>query len=303
MPRRPAVLSTLLALLVALPATGIADEALDDEQAHQEMLDLSNAAAEAVADEEFEIGAVKFRQAYESYPDPVLLNNEMIAWYRADDCRNALVPARRYLDDYDQEGDDVSPEDRRNIETVMVDCHLELAEDALEDDNAVLANYHLDMLSDSGPQDDNRDRYTRLRDRLEDQTDAPESTAETEPTAPDRPDTGWSDADLGWAQIAGGIAVAGVGLSMHTVALSRQSHLEDLSNSESLEDQRQFDTLQDQWSSYQNTARWVVPSLYVVGAAAIGSGTYFLLRDSDDELAVSPAVGPDSTGISVGGRF
>lgn len=302
MPRHMfASLLSMLALVVALPVTSAADESpddSDDDEAYQEMLDLSNAAADAVAADNFEIGAVKFRQAYDSYADPVLLNNEMIAWYRADDCRNALVPARAYLEQYDQEGDDVSPDDRRNIETVMIDCHLELAEEALDDDNAVLANYHLDMLSDAEPEDDDRQRYDNLREDLEQQADdQPVATAAS--TSPDT-SSGWSDTHLGWTQIAGGIAAAGIGLSMHTVALSRQSHLRDLSE----DDPDRFETLQDDWSGYQNTARWVVPSLYLVGAAAIGSGTYFLLRDSeDDDLTVSPTVAPGETGLSLEGRF
>lgn len=296
----PSRLITLLAvaatLVVLMPSVAAAQQDEDGED-YDTMLELSNAGAESVADGQFEIGAIQFRQAYEHYADPVLLNNEMIAWYRAEDCHNALEPAERLREIFDEQGDELESDDRRNVRTVMVECRLNLAEEALGEDHPILADYQLERLGDAQLEDDERDRYQQLRDALPDHIATDASSDQPPPSA--QPASG--SAHLGWAQVTAGIAVAGLGLSMHTVALNRQSQLRELSE----QDSELFEQRQDEWAGFQNTARWAVPALYVVGAAAIGSGTFFLLRDDTDEEAVSlgPSLAPRGAGLSLSGRF
>lgn len=270
----------------------------EDDEAYQEMLDLSNAAADAVADEQFALGAVQFRRAYDSYPDPVLLNNEMIAWYRADDCRNALRPARDFLELEDT--DNISEEDRQNVRTVLVDCHLNLSEEAVEADNPALAAYHLDAVDDVERSNEEDERYQALRQQLDEQHEAPEPTPQND----QRQDADTSPNYLGWGQVSGGVLLAGLGMTFHSVALNRQSVLQDL------EERGQgalLETRKEQWGSFQNTARWLVPTLYVAGAAAIGSGIYFVLSDSgshtDASTAVGPSLSPEHAGVVLSGRF
>ncbi len=296
MPYRLTLLLVAAAALLLMPTAAAADD-----DAYQEMLQLSRAAADAVDDGNFELGAVKFRQAFDAHPDPVLLNNEMIAWYRADDCHNALVPARTFLDLYGQNEEDIDESDRRNVRTVTIECHLQLAERALDDDDLILANYHLDMVSPKDHDDDEQQRYTALRDDLSAHPDFDAAPSDDTPSAAASPGDGSSSQHFAWGQIAGGVALAGIGLSMHTVALSRQSQLQSLAE----EDASLFEERRSDWSDYQNTARWMVPTLYVLSAAAIGSGTYFLLRDESGPglSSISPAIGPDHTGLTLTGQF
>lgn len=291
------LVASLFILVFPLAALAQSDDDADDES-YREMIDLSNAAADAVADGNFEIGAVKFRQAYDSYPDPILLNNEMIAWYRAGDCQKALPPAQLFLETGDPEEDDIDSQDRNDVETVLIECHLELADDALDDDNAVLATYHLDTLSPLERTDDEQKSYETLRAAL---AEVDDEHVEDQSVAP-APAAAASSQHFGWMQIAGGIALAGVGLSLHTVALTRQSQLE------SLADAGESDLLadrQEQWGGFQRTTRWAVPTLYALGATAVGSGIYFLMRPSaaDESVALTPQISTEQAGLSLTGRF
>ncbi len=264
-----------------------------EEEGYREMLDLSDEAARAVHDGEFALAAIKFRQAYETYPDPILLKNEMITWFHADDCRSALPPGRAFL-----KTDDVEPEDEEDVEAVQIECGLRLAEEASENQDFFLATYHLDNLPELERTDEEEARYQAVRQAIP----APEIDASAGAGG-----AGGAN-HLGWAQIAGGLTVVGVGLSLHAVALDRQSLLQELSQSEDPADARLLDRHIDQWESYQSTTRWLVPTLYVLGAAAIGSGTYFLIRDSsaggDTDLATfSPTISGDQVGFSFQQRF
>lgn len=282
--------SFVVITVVLLVATSASAE--DD---YDEMIELSNAAAEAVGEQHYEIGAAKFRQAYRSYPDPVLLNNEMIAWYRADDCRNALRPARDFLELGDS--DEISSQDRQNVRTVLVDCHLELSEEAFEDGNAALAGYHLDAVEPVDRSDEEEERYRALRERLTDQTDT--AVADAEPP----PQTAASPNFFGWAQISGGLLVAATGAALHSVALNRQSVMRDL---EERGQAALLEARKEEWGGFQNTTRWAVPALYLLGAAAIGSGTYFVLTgssDGTDTTALHPSVFSDGATLTLSGRF
>ncbi len=300
MPSR--IVAVVIALVtLGMPLVATADENPGDEDDYEAMLDLSNAAADAVADGQFAIGAVKFRQAYERYADPILLNNEMIAWYRGDDCNNALRPADRFLEL--ERTEEIDPQDRENVRTVLVECHLRLAEQALQRDDLVLATYHLDTLSPIERDDEKQEQYDELRARLDQRE--PEDEADDVASAPAQTPT--TTNHLGWGQIAGGIALAGIGLSMHTVALNRQSELRRLADDAETHDGAAalFEDRRSEWAGFQNTARWMVPTFYVLGAAAIGSGAYFLWQDplGDDPVAVSPDVSLRRVGVSVSGRF
>lgn len=286
--RRLLAFATIIAI-VAVPLTSFADGD------HARMLELSDLATEAVNGEQFERGAVKFREAYDTYPDPILLNNEMIAWFQAGDCSNALRASHRYLDT-----DDVEPEDLPTLDAIQKNCHLQLAQDAAKEENPYLTTYHLEQLSRFDLDDDDQDTYDDLRDDL----------AEIRPfdTDDDEPETfahtSYSNT-LHWAQISGGVAIAGIGAALHVVALDRQSQLRSLADSDDPHDATRFQQKQQDWGSYQRTTRWAVPTLYAVGALSIGSGIYFMARNrSASGLAtVAPSVSTDRVGLSLSGRF
>lgn len=280
------------ALIVFFPLAVSAEDR--DEEAYEEMLDLSNAAADAVGEGHFELGAIKFRQAYATYPDPILLNNEMIAWYRADDCRSALPPARQFM-----ASEGLEPEDRGDVEAVQIQCHLKLAGEALDEEDAMLASHHLDALEALPLEGEDQESYQSFRHRLDEQSPSVDhdATAYEELEIDDR-----SSNSLTWAQISGGIAVTGVGLALHSVALSRQSQLRELADAG---DAERLGERQESWGSYQSTARWAVPTMYTVGGLAIGSGIFLLMRDQTlaDLFALTPSISDERVGVSLFRRF
>ena len=278
-----------LALVSMAPLVAVADE--DDD--YEKMLDLSTEAAEAVADGHYELGAIKFRQAYATYPDPILLNNEMIAWYRADDCQNALAPARKFL-----QSEGLEPEDRQDVQAVRVRCKLRLASQAVEEQDPFLAAYPLDNLEGLQLDEEEQQTYHALRQTLGDDLGIGDQKDVTTgaPTA--------SSNTLWWSQIAGGIALTGIGMTMHGVALARQSALRSMTESQ---DAALLDERREEWASFQNTARWAVPTLYIAGGLTIGSGVFFLMRNrsegQDPDLALSPVMDSEQLGLSLSGRF
>ncbi len=277
-------------LIFCLPLLASANE----DDAYEEMLDLSNAAADAVGEGQFELGAITFRQAYDAYPDPILLNNETIAWYRADDCRSALPPAQRFL-----ESEGLEPDDRGDVESVMVQCHLRLAKESLDDENTMLASHHLESLAGLDMDAEHEQTYRELRDTVEQlaSSSEPEDSALHVESAADTPSN-----SLTWAQISGGIAVTGIGLALHSVALSRQSELQSLAEAG---DAQRLRDRQDEWGSSQSTARWAVPTMYTIGGLAIGSGIFLLMTDRTvaDLFALSPSISDDRIGVSLARRF
>ncbi len=281
--------ATVLAFLIC-PVNAFAD---DD---HQRMLELSDIATDAVADGQFEVGAVQFREAYETYPDPILLNNEMIAWFQAEDCDNALRAANHYL-----ETDEVEPEDLPTVKTVQRNCHLQLAATAAEEQNPHLAAFHLEQLEDFElEEEEEKEKYDELRQAVDEST----------PLSEDHDDV---DVDsessriqsMAWAPISGGIAVAGVGFALHAVALDRQSQLRTMADSQDPQDALRFQDKQQQWGSYQRTTRWAVPTLYAVGALSIGSGIFLMTRDqsSSQSVSVAPSASSEGMGVSFSGQF
>ncbi len=282
--------SAIICFLLLVPTLAQAEG-----DAYETMLDLSDEATEFVLEGNFELGAVTFRQAYQSYADPILLRNEMIAWYRAEDCQNALTPARAFLNT-----DEAEPQDRKDVQTVQRECHLRLAEEAFDEEHQLLAAFHLDSVSPL-IDDESEEKYRELRKRLDQRTTTAQTAAGAEPVG-----LGFSRRDLGWLQVTAGVASIGVGLAMHTVALDRQAQLAQLSNSDAPTDAIILQRRQEDWGSYQRTTRWAVPALYGLGGVALGSGIYFLLRGDtapDTSFALTPGLSPQRVGLDFSARF
>ncbi len=263
--------------------------------AYQEMLRLSDDATEAVLDGELELGAITFRKAYTAYPDPILLKNEMIAWFRADDCRAALAPAHAFL-----QTEDAAPQDREDVRTVQVECHLRLADESLAKDQPLLANYHLDVLESLELRDDEPQRLDALRRRLP----APQDS-HTARTA--GPGAGADTSPLKvWLPIVAGVGLLGAGSTVHFVALDRQAQLDQFANSDRTTDAILLHRRQEDWRDFQNRARWLVPTLYALGVASIGVGTFFRFTapsPSSETLTLSPTITGDSLGMDFITRF
>ncbi|RVU44772.1 hypothetical protein EA187_09535 [Lujinxingia sediminis] len=265
-----------LAMLVLITLFGTPALAQDDESPeYQRMLQLSDEATIAVLDGNFEAGAITFRAAYRAYPDPVLLKNEMIAWYRAGDCHSALPPARNFL-----QSEKALPEDIADVRTVERDCHLQLGEEALKDDDLALADYHLDRLGALELPAESEQRLDALRTQY-----AARVLTNSDPINRSE-DAGWSPPPTpALALFGGGAAGAITGLSLHIIALQRQNELNSLSNSTDPNDARRLRQRRAAWDGYQRASRWLVPTLYTLSAAAIGAGIYITLTETSGDAS------------------
>lgn len=296
--RRPLICLAAVTLLTFCSAQALAQD--EESPEYQRMLQLSDEATTAVLDGNFETGAITFRAAYRAYPDPVLLKNEMIAWYRAGDCHSALPPARSFL-----QSEKALPEDIADVRTVERDCHLQLGEEALQSEDLALAGYHLDRLDTLELPAESEQRLAALRTRYDAQIPPPPAPLE----CPD--DTGWSaPPPRALALLGGGTAGALTGLGLHIVALQRQDELDTLSNSTDPNDARRLRQRRDAWDGYQRTTRWLVPTLYTLSAAAIGAGIYLTLTappdsppDGTHALRLGPALFPGFGGAQLSGTF
>lgn len=296
---RISIIASSLLLLTISPALAGAQENypaddLASSPAYQQMLDLSDEATEAVLNGDFEIGAVKFRIAYRTFPDPILLKNEMIAWFRAEDCLSALPPAADFL-----ESDDVQPKDREDVQTVQTQCHLQLAEDAIAELNPLLATHHLEAIAELPRDKEAERRYRKARHELDGLPIrlAPPDAHSSSSAASSRTQT------LGWAQIATGLAMGGAGLAVHSVYLDRKGQLAQFERSERPEAQLLYITREKEWQSFLATGRWAIPTLYTLSALTIGSGIFFLTRQHTDAASFTPSAGPREVGLIITKRF
>lgn len=289
----PRLGSLLCFLALSLsPSLGFAQ----DDENYELMLELSDRATEAVLSGDFQLGAITFRKAYQASPDPILLKNEMIAWYRAGDCRSALPPARAFL-----QTDDVEPQDRDDVHTVEVECHLTMASDSLDTGELLLATYHLGVLDTLELEGDDLAAFQHLNSRLsrEEPVEAPFGYTAESQIPPQRNHL------RTWIPVVAGVGILGAGATIHTVALDRQAQLEQFSTSEVVTDQILLYRRQQDWGDFQRRAQWLVPTLYALGAASIGAGIFFHVQGGSDAPAVSltPALSTQAFGLDLSGRF
>lgn len=295
-----ALCSLLIPNIIPARATAQEQSASDlaNSPAYQRMLDLSDEATQAVIDGEFELGAIKFRSAFRQFPDPILLKNEMIAWYRADDCLSALPPAQAFL-----KSDDVQPEDKDDIQTVQVECHLRLAEIANTDQNTLLAIHHLQALTDLPRDEKAEHRYQKQLQQAEKLETSLRAQFASEPTTSQSTSAATNPRrTLGWTQIAAGVALAGAGAALHTVYLDRKNQLAQYERSDRPEAQLIYKSREPEWRPFLSTARWAIPSTYALAAIAIGSGTFFLIHQPKDTI-ISPTANSHLVGVTIYRRF
>ncbi|MBA2660880.1 MAG: hypothetical protein H0U74_01180 [Bradymonadaceae bacterium] len=258
------------------------------------MLELSDEGTEAIIDGRFEEAAAKFREAYQAFPDPVLLKNEMIAWYRAGYCIKAIPAAAGYL----QSGE-VTDSDRRDVNKVQVVCNIQLAEEALADNNLEAAESLIQETQKLEMTDEQHAQLVALQDHLEEQRPKPE----LEPV-PAPPSPGVSKQMIGWGLTGSGAVMLTGAIVYHIVALDRQSELYALRDSRAPGAEQAFKLRQAELTDPQRRARWMVPTLYTLGAALTAGGVYFLLIESgEDQPAIQARLFPAVSGSSAGARL
>lgn len=108
---------SILAVLVGLTlllTSAVAAAQTDQERA----VALANEAQEAFANRDYERAAEKFAQAYSFYPDHSLQMNEMVSWYKATRCEQALEVGNRIV----QGKPTLSEQDESDLDKVYIEC-------------------------------------------------------------------------------------------------------------------------------------------------------------------------------------
>lgn len=277
--------TTILVALLVLGVSSVGSAQTPDE--------LNQAGIEAFAAGEFERAAQNFKAAHDKDPDPIFRKSEAVAWFKAGNCEDAIEAANAFLlqwNDGEAEANEAS--------SVVANCKIELATTAADSDSFDLAERLLFEAEQHARDSYTRDRISSARVELARQRKAAleeeraarqeKEVVIAEPPAPEP-----RSRVPGYATIAAGSALLVAGGVLHTVALARTApRLRDAEYGDRAE--------YDQLARRLDTSRILVPVLYAVGAATLGTGIWLTVNKSGEEPSRSGEV---SGGVSFSGRF
>ncbi len=251
---------------------------------------LNNEGITAFEAGDFELAAKKFFEAWNIDQDPTLRKNEAIAWFKANKCKEASEASASYID-----SGAADKETRSEMKAILSNCRVSYAREAAEVRDFNLAENFLveaEGFAETAVPKENiqlaRLDIARLRDdynqEIRQRALAKQATIDSE-----------ADSDTNWpAIITGtGAAILTTAVVYHIVAATYYaSEYEDVAKRGT--DRPRYDDL----ASSLDTARWLVPTLYALGATTTGIGVYFLYNDSADTSAA-----PSSGGVTFSGQF
>lgn len=259
-------------MLFGFPSAAFAQD--DSER----MIELNEEGFKAFSEERFEDAARAFEEAYEASPDPVLRKNEAIAWFKAGRCTDALTAANAFL-----LAENTQVQDKKEVRSVVANCKVGLAREALKAGSYDLAETMLAEAESLEPDDYARDQIGIVRVEIATARSASQEEAEVVVEDQDEGMDPGTVQTIGWVLSGTGIAITVTAIAYHIMALLDQSELEDISNDGG--DRKRFNELQDSIG----TARWAVPTLYVVGLVTGGAGATILLLNHRGESSPAAA--------------
>ncbi|MEZ4460239.1 MAG: hypothetical protein R3E66_11040 [bacterium] len=276
--------------IILLLLCGLASPAVAQTRAEKKQIKaLNEAGITAFQEGRFADAAASFREAWKIHPDPTLRKNEAIAWFKANNCKEASEAATSFLD-----AADTDPEARGEINSVLANCRVEYAREAMRFKDFKLAEDFLAQAENLATADVTKENIRQARLELakaRSEVEAPVEatptvvTANAEPTQPVWP----------YVVAGTGAAIVLTAAIYHVVSLtSTASEYEDVAAAG--RDKARYNEL----ASSLDTARWLVPTLYAVGLATTGVGAYFVFGRED--TATTPAA-PTSAGVTFSGSF
>lgn len=294
--------------LMAIPAiAGAQDAPPADAPPAGDIVKLNEDGIAAFQAGNFEEAATKFRQAYEIQPENTLKKNEAVAWFKAGNCENALRAGREFLALADV--DELSQTEAR---AVTLQCDLQLARTAVDAGDLDKAEQHTASARINQPdpqavkQLDQLDADIAAKRKIEEEArqkalaDA-EARRKAEQAAAAN-DGGGSSSALGLGLMSGGGALLVGTLVYHVVMLASVApKFRDVAAAG--DDRARYDDL----GKKLETANWLVPTLYAVGAVTTGVGVWFWMQSSaETDAAAAATASPRRArefGVSVGWRF
>jgi len=195
-----------------------------DDEAKQRMLEMSKRAEAAFSAGEYERAAGLFAEAYRVFPDRVLVKNEMIAWYQAKRCDEALRTGDEFLRRTPlNPKTEVDRLDRRDAMTVVAKCQIEFAQKALQRDDLDEATSRLDKADVQDPLADDEATIATMRTRIEtrraeiaasnDIKDPNEGKDPADPEVPKKEGRLGPLGSTGIGLLAGGVVLVGYGIT------------------------------------------------------------------------------------------
>ena len=267
----------------------------EDSDAYQKMLELSAQGNQYYAEGRIEDAAATYEEAYTTYPQPILLKNQMITRFLLDECETAIELGEKFLDS--EEGSD---QDRNDVEQVFGNCSLALAKEAAEDEDYARAQHWLDYGESYYYQAGNQEEATALRQQVDERIADIGDPGEYDPSVHDDGGsntlalTGWALTGLGVVSLAGG--------GIWTLRWNSK-----VSDMESAETRQDFDERRAELVDSYSTARWGIPTLYGVGLTAVGAGVGLLIWSSntggEGTASLQPVFDGDVTGATFSVRF
>ena len=282
------LLKSLLCLALSLPASLGAQEV--EPQDLEEMEALNQQGFDAFAQGDFEQAATLFAQAYKILPDPNLLKNESIAWYKQGNCPKATMAAELFI-----RSPKVKASDTQEAKEIIATCGLQEVEAQLDSGQwnkaEQMLNYKIRPLRLGSA---NESRANELQERIDKERTAakareelPPPQAPPPPTPPPLTDTATMETPagqgpnwLGWGIAGGGAALLLTAAIVHVQALENEDEyeLEAMGG-----DRARYEELGDSLGR----DRVLVPLLYLGSAVLLGTGTYLLLQPHRSEMATN----------------
>ena len=229
-----------------------------------------------------------FRNAYDILGDPAIRKNEALAWFKAENCDEAVAAANKFL-----LLDATLPEDRNEMSTVIANCKVTIAAKAVEAGELDVANRLLAEAEQLEPDAYVRDQIKLVRIEIAKREGAQTGGSTTTDTASAAQTTVESQADieeprtpiLGYALLGAGGAMVVAGAIYHAIALGWQAEFLRMTTEGG--DPARFESLRGR----VQTARFLVPVLYGLGIASAGTGIALMMMYEPADTTVANASG------------
>lgn len=289
----------LLGLLVAMllaPANLFAQ----DTPPQGDIVKLNEEGIAAFQAGNFEEAATKFQQAYELQPENTLKKNEAVAWFKANKCEQAVTAGNQFLA---LEGtDELSQTEAR---AVVAKCDVQLAQAALDANRLDEAERRLNEAKAAQPDPETQAKIAELEPKLAAKKQEAEARQKAIAEAEARrkaeeaaaAEPSGSTQTLGLAlTAAGGALVVGALVYHFAMLLGTAPKFRDVAAAG--EDRAEYDRL----GKKLETARWLAPTIGLVGAATAGVGVWLWMR-GDESAPATAGFKPSEVGVVLSWRF
>ncbi len=262
---------------------------------------------------DFEAAAGKFEEAYDIYPEVVLLKNATIAWFSAGVCDSAERTGLKYLELTTEEQRELS-KDRRDVKTVIARCRIRAAKVYLNNDDLDNARKSLDGIELFSPEEDDALALIQVRksiDAKQKELDANKSTpssgdakADDDSSATKKKDNGLLYAGVAATSVgAAGLGLTALLVTRPGVRASNQWYSDGCNGTGQNIDVEECDALYKKAESASNNELILYSLSGTVAAAGVGLIIWHVVRSNKEKesssLILVPDVGPERAGANV----